>query len=454
MITWLLYKGNYVLIFKYIILLMTLLFAQQKKVIIPSVEPDIINSSIDSLMKRQISLSIEYHLESFNVDYNQSIYKIVDNQKIADSLILFMDSSINKHIQNRILKPYKFIPVGQKYFDIGEKLVSRYYFMNDVPKYNFGLLDNKYLASLIMINPNFNNYFTGIFGISQKNKILKLIGQLDLDFENFIGEAEQIKLFWKRNEVLSQKIILDTFFPHPFRSSFGLHWTLDHEIYKGLYISKENRLMLNTYLPLLNNFQIGYSKGEVSATELGKENGYKSLAFNALTIVSLIDNRNQRFQPTSGKLFKITFDTGWDKNSTFINSEIQYISFIPIINNSYLKLQYLSRGISYFKELVPKSRYILLGGSSTLRGFQEQEFSLTQYQVCTLEYLIQQKLPMQLKVFIDIGSKYFNPFEKIMFGYGFGMNQINDNSIISVDYAIGNSIKSIGKIHIKWLTRF
>ncbi|MBA66162.1 MAG: hypothetical protein CMG55_10215 [Candidatus Marinimicrobia bacterium] len=441
-------------IFKYIILVMTLLLAQQKKVIIPSIKPDIINSSIDSLMKSQISLSREYHLESFNIDSNQSIYKIIDNQKIADSLILFTDSNINKHIQNRILKPYRNIPVGEQYFDIGKKLVSRYYFMNNIPKYDFGLFDNKYLASLITINPNFNNYFSGIFGVSQKNDILKFVGQLDLDFENFIGEAEQIKIFWQRNEILSQKIVLDTFFPHPFRFFFGLHWILDHEIYKGFYISKENSLLLNTYLPLLNNFQIGYNKGEVLATELGKENGYKSLVFNAFTIVSLFDNRNQRLQPTTGKLFKIKFDGGWDNNSTFINSEIYYISFFHIINNSYLKLQYLSKGISYFKELVPKSRYILLGGSSTLRGFQEQEFSLTQYQVFTLEYLIQQKLPMQLKVFIDMGSKYFNPFEKTMVGYGFGINQINDNSIISMDYAIGNSIKSIGKIHIKWLTRF
>ena len=57
---------------------------------------------------------------------------------------------------------------------------------------------------------------------------------------------------------------------------------------------------------------------------------------------------------------------------------------------------------------------------------------------------------MQLKSFIDLGSNKFNLTENYLFGYGLGIKQINENSIVSFEYSMGSNKQKGGKIHIKW----
>jgi len=454
MITWLRCEEKCVLIFKYLILFFTLIIAQKTEVVISSIDYENIKLQVDSLNNSHMTLSAEYHLSSFNSVKNQSIYQISDSYKTADSLIFNGENIVNTHIKNTILDHYRYTPVGKEYFATGKQLVSKYYFINEIPEYDFGLIGEEYLVSLITVDPNFNSYFTGSFGASKNSKTLDFIGQIDLEIENLIGEAEQTKIFWKRDDILSQKIKINTFMPHFFRLPFGLEWELNHELYRGLYTLKDQRLKFNVFIPFMSRFQLGYNWGEIIATDLGIKNSFKNLSYEAFTIGTELDTRNDRLQPTDGKYFHLMVDGGQDKNTIFIKSSVDCHSFHQIVNNFYLKFGYFIRGINYHNAMVPISRYTMIGGTNTLRGFEEKEFSSTQFQVLTLESIIQQSSLIQLKMFIDMGSDEINPFSKNMFGYGFGINQVNQNSIISVDYAIGNSKKSSSKIHIKWVTRF
>ncbi len=454
MIIWLRCGEKCVLIFKYLFLFFTLIIAQKTEVVISSIDYENIKSQIDSLNNSHMGLSSEYHLNSFNSATNQSIYQVSDTYKIADSLILNGKNIVNNHIENIILDHYRYTPIGKEYFSTGKQLVSKYYFINKLPEYDFGLIGEEYLVSLITVDPNFNSYFAGSFGASKNTKTLDLFGQIDLEIENLIGEAEQTKIFWKRDDILSQKIKINTFIPHFFRLPFGLEWEFNHELYRGLYTLKDQRFKLNAFIPLINSFQLGYNWGEIIATDLGIKNSFENLSYKALTIGTELDTRNHRLQPTAGKYFYLMVDGGQDKNTIFIKSAVDYHFFHRIVNNFYLKYKYLIRGISYHNAMVPISRHTMIGGTNTLRGFEEQEFSSTQFQVLTLEGIIQQSSLIQLKMFIDVGSDEINLFSKNIIGYGFGINQVNQNSIISVDFAIGNSKESSSKIHIKWVTRF
>ena len=48
----------------------------------------------------------------------------------------------------------------------------------------------------------------------------------------------------------------------------------DFENYNALYTKIEKKIMLHTFLPILNNFKLGYLKGNMLSTQTGNELGY------------------------------------------------------------------------------------------------------------------------------------------------------------------------------------
>ena len=440
--------------FKYLFLFIVSAIAQNNEIKILSLEPVKITSTLDSILDKQLSLSLEYHLKSYDIHNNNSSYYIIDSYKIADSLILFSHNQLREQVEKQILRPFIKIPIGRDYYKVGESLVSKYYFINKTPRFEFGLLGKQDLGALISLKPNFNSLFAGAFGLSQNNKKLNVIGELDIDIENFTGNAEQIEVLWKKNNSLSQKIKLGTFVPYLFGTGIGIFWQFDHEFYNGLYTKSERKFMFHAYLPILNSLQVGYNKGKILATNLGKNSGYKDVDFLAISLRSELDTRNDRLLPVSGKFFNMMIDGGVDGKYIFIKTDIKYQVFLHVLNNTYAKFQTVINGISYPTGLIPKSRYFNLGGASSLRGFDEKAFIFTQYQILTFELINQQKSPLQIKSFIDLGSNKFNISENTLFGYGIGLNQVNEKSIVSVEYSLGSNHQRGGKIHVKWSTRF
>ena len=106
------------------------------------------------------------------------------------------------------------------------------------------------------------------------------------------------------------------------------------------------------------------------------------------------------------------------------------------------------------KKKIPLSRYKKFGGTSTLRGFNENQFFNTQFQILTFETGYSVAPSIQTKLFFDIASKDLNLFDNYLIGYGFGLYQVNNNSLVQIEYALSNLTPSQGKIHFKWITRF
>ena len=96
------------------------------------------------------------------------------------------------------------------------------------------------LAALLFLKPDFNSSLTGSFSFSKINNQFDFIGELDLDIENFSGNAEQLKFFWKKNKNISQKIKLRTFYPHVLGSEIGAFWNMILKIIM-LFIQKEKK---------------------------------------------------------------------------------------------------------------------------------------------------------------------------------------------------------------------
>ena len=440
-------------IFKYFFFIFLPLFSQNDLINIQTLDSTQIKLSLDSLLNKQNSISLEYHLKSYDIHNHISNYKIKDSGKVADSLLLICDHYFHDRVIKQILQPFENIFIGEEYSALTENLLEKYYFINNMPHFQYRLFGEQKLAALLFLKPEFNSSLTGSFSFSKINNQLDFIGELDLDIENFSGNAEQLKFFWKKNKNISQKIKLRTFYPHVLGSEIGAFLEYDFENYNSFYIKREKKIMLHTFLRVLNNFKLGYLRGEILTTQSGQESGYKNRDFLAISLNSELDTRNDRLLPFSGKYFKLMVDGGIDEKEMYFKTNFEYQLFLHVFRNSYIKIQTVSHVIHYLDEPVPKSRYFKLGGSSSLRGVNEESILKPQFHIFTIEFIQQQKRALQIKSFIDLGSDRLNNFKEYIYGYGFGLKNVNDKIIFSIDYSLSSRSLESGKIHFKWSAR-
>ncbi len=440
-------------IFKLIFLIFTTLFSQNDEIKIHTLDSTEIKLSLDSLLNKQKSISIEYHLKSYDIHNQISSFEIKDSGKVADSIILICDNYFKDRIIKQMLQPFENILIGEQYFVSSQYLSEKYYFINKIPSFQYRLFDEKYLAALLFLKTDFNSSLTGSFSLSKINNQFDFIGKLDLGMENFSGNAEQLKFFWKKNKNISQKIKLRTFFPHVLNSEIGAFMEYDFENYNSLYTKIEKKVMLHTFLPILNNFKLGYLKGNILSTQTGNELGYSNGEFLAVTLNSELDIRNDRLLPSTGKYFRLMVDGGIDEKAMYLKTNFEYQVFLHVLRNLYTKIQTVSHIIHYLDEPVPKSRYFKLGGSSSLRGINEESLLKSQFHIFTLEFIQQQNKAVQIKSFIDLGSDWLVNFNDYLYGYGFGIKNVNEKIIFSIDYSLGSRSWESGKIHIKWSAR-
>ena len=86
-----------------------------------------------------------------------------------------------------------------------------------------------------------------------------------------------------------------------------------------------------------------------------------------------------------------------------------------------------------------------------MRGYNEDLFNSTQYQISSLSFCFKPYERFQIKLFTDIGSDRINLYEGGKVGYGFGLAQVNQNSFVVVEYGLSDRYFSNGKLHLKWI---
>ena len=440
-------------IFSFVIFCLTPLFAHDKEIKISKLDSAHIKLFLDSLIENQSSYSLEYHLMSFSEDKSEANYKIMDEGKTADSLILVSNNQLDDQINKQILKQFQNLDIGKKFFLAGKDISLKYYFVNDIPQFQYRIFGKKDIAALIFLTTEFNSFLTGSFGMSRINNRLDIFGELHLRLENFTKNAEQVEIFWKKDGQATQKINLKSFYPHFLGSDFGFLIQYYFENYNALFTRNERRIGLNTFLPIFNKTNVSYLSGNFFSTNLGKENGYSDAKYLAVSFNSQLDTRNHRLLPLEGKFFNLMIDSGLEERSIYFKTKFEYQLYFNVMRATYVKFQTSLYNITYINGNVPKSRYFKLGGSSSLRGFDENSLLFPRFHILTFELINQQKKPMQIKTFIDIGSNKAMSLKEYFYGYGIGFKQVNDRTIISVDYSLSSHKLQGGKIHLKWSAR-
>lgn len=436
------------------LLFIILLYGQEKIIRIQSLEFKLVNESLEKRIKKESDLSIIYKLDSFSENPSSTNYIISRSYKLIDSLLIKDNIPINKKVLKQILFKYKNKPINSDFKLLGESLVSRYLFINKVPKYKIGLIGPHKTALILDLKPNFINHFSGFFGINKKKEKINLNGEIMIHLENYFKEAELLNFHWKKIGSYSQLIKINIGIPHPIGWNIGINWYYNFEIINGLYTTSDVEYSFKTFLPIIHNLDLGYVYGSTTPTLKGQNRNYQKNTFQAFSLKTKKDSRNKRFFPTRGLLLKNQINAGLQNKSTFIEIKNK-MSFYHLFNNKIIfNTKYIVEGIFDPKNKIPKSRLNFFGGTSTLRGFNENQFSSTQFQIITLETGYNISSFFQTKLFLNIASKEINFFASNLTGYGFGIYQIKNNSLIQIEYALSNLSPMDGKLHFKWISSF
>lgn len=115
-------------------------------------------------------------------------------------------------------------------------------------------------------------------------------------------------------------------------------------------------------------------------------------------------------------------------------------------------------GIASTEEDVPFHELLVLGGSTSLRGYREEQFRGTRTAVATLEYRYVLGRRSRAVAFLDVGYFYrggANLAKDTKLGYGIGLRGETRLGTISLDYGLGEGDGLLdGKLHVGLIRGF
>lgn len=320
-------------------------------------------------------------------------------------------------------------------------------------------------ALLINVKEKETSSFDGILGYIPNNGAGYFTGLLDIYLGNVFGSGREASFKWKRENAGSSELEL----------KYKEPWILGYQVNLsgGLYQRKQD----STYIRWKYDGELEYLASEdISASLLiskeavyaGQQTTFSVYSSDILGAGSALrlDTRDDSYSPQKGILFKTSYCysrksiTGPEKFSSLLDKKDFSMQKIETDLCFYLRtapLMVASLAL-HFRELrgglIESSDLYLLGGTNSLRGYQEGQFRGRRIFFSNLEYRYLTSKRGFLFAFLDNGY-YLYKGEAFKTGYGFGTNIETPVGVLSVSYALSpGTAYSKGMIHFGILNKF
>ncbi|PWG06529.1 hypothetical protein DIS07_01465 [Polaribacter aquimarinus] len=292
-----------------------------------------------------------------------------------------------------------------------------------------------------------NNSFDGIINFASKeNGGVLFNGNLDLKLNNILNTGEVFNLFWNSIGEEKQEFKISSITPYIFNSKFSPE--ISFSIYKQdstfLNTKFNSKLFYNinqkTKLALTYNSETSENLEETLSNNIESFNNYflgfqleynipkNDFFFNDKFNLNLNPSIGKRKTKTkSSKQFKIETSASyiWDlntRNSFYIRNKTGFLNSDSLIDNELFRI----------------------GGTNSIRGFNEQSIFTNSYSYFNLEYRYLTSKNSFLYSISDIGKVIVNNKSKTLYGLGLGyMFNINNSRVNLGSVLGGNSIKEL-----------
>ena len=373
-------------------------------------------------------------------------------------IIIKSKTNIKPKYLNHLIKNVSQISIDKNFnSDIDRKknsMVNKYYFIKKKPIIDIGISYEDKIGMLIDISPEFNNFFSGVFGGSKSyDNDWNLNGEIDSQLENVWGAMESITFKWKNIDSTNQSFKFSLHRPHLLISGIGVKVDYNYHLVNNNYTETQFGIDFEFFNRYYGSFYFGFHQGDINSTNEGENKNYYSTSYKALKFTFKNNSLNKSMLPNKGLRLHFDFDIGEDSflNELYFKTKLSFIGFSRLRDKINICLKSNINLIKPLRGEVGLSRRINFGGANSLRGYLDNQFKSTSVSIQSLEIHYSIDNFFKTIVFIDCGiAKSYYP----MLSYGFGLNKLSKKAIIEVQYAvpIGATLQN-GKVHLKWMTR-
>lgn len=344
-----------------------------------------------------------------------------------DSLIIIGNTNITeKQLFNLIGIKKGEIYIQRKLDNIDEILEETPY-LKQTKEYSF-VFHNNTTDIYFYLEKVSKNYIDGIVGFSKDGEKITLNGDLNLHLQNTLNKAEVIQIDWNAIQEDYQKMKAGIFFPSIFNSKIGSSFNLDFYKKHTNYTNTHSTFSFQVPFQSKNHLHLIYQK-KISISE--QDNLENS---NINTVGLGINIKHKNWEILSDNYFGIK---GNKNQSRYTNLNLKTNYKIKVSKKSEWRLH--SNSELLFSEDLQENELLFLGGSSSLKGFKENEIITSKFSVFSSE--LTYNLDNNTSVLL-FGQKSFyreSNLTKQANSIGIGSDLKSKTRIIYLQYAIGFS---------------
>lgn len=315
-----------------------------------------------------------------------------------------------------------------------------------------------------------SNLIDGVVGLNtDENGKVTLNGDFRLRLLNALHKGEEIKLRWRRPGEGVQSLDLGLGLPYIFRSPFWLEGSFN--IYRqDSSFTRLSAQALVKYVIETGSFLNGGINYRSSSAPAGQGSSLEGKAGRfSSTFYKLgmeFNHANRAIVPTKGFRFTGYGSTGrrqYEGTSTRQYSwELDWRKWWPLFNQRHVLHSRLSSEALFGENLLINELY-LIGGLSSLRGFNEQSIFSSAYGIASLEYRYMIGQYDYLALFTDLAYSEQNTIDNfqanLLNGIGTGINFETGAGIFSLFLAVGRDKNNpydfrAAKVHFGYVNRF
>ncbi len=286
-----------------------------------------------------------------------------------------------------------------------------------------------------------SNYFDGLIGFSnsEDKKGLKLNGYLKLKLQNALNYGESLELNWHSNGNQQQSLNLSLNTPYILATPFTSKYVFNIHKQDTTYLSIKNNFNLN--YRLTNNQRIGIILSHSNSNKITPQAESNIIDFTSL-------------------FYGISYHYTKPNNDLIFNKKIELISNLSQGKRNKSKQNKLSNYFSYLfsisenKNIIIKSTSELLlsdeyyenevfrlGGSTSIRGFDENSIQSKGYSYLNLAYNYSINNSTYISILSDTGvlEEIYNNQLLSTYSFGIGYSAKTALGNLGIQYFIGNT---------------
>lgn len=383
-----------------------------------------------------------------------------NGERNIDKIIIKGYPSFPKSFVKQALKIDLNEPFNKKTITQISKIIQTTAFVSEIKKPEI-LFEKDSTTLYLYLKREKSNFFDGLVGFSTSPHIkkLQLYGNLDIKLLNSLNQGESLQLKWLSTQDRSQSLKLSLKTPFIFNSAFSVGYDFD--------IYKQDTTFLNISNHLIADYQLETSHRVGFVLESKRSNKIASQ-----TATDIVD--------FSSVFYGISYSYTRPNYHLIFNQKIHLYSQVTQgkreqlqqhkIRNYFLYLISISQRqnivLKNSTELLLSEGYLenelyRIGGSNSIRGFDENSLLASGYSFLNTEYNYLINETSYLSGIIDLGILKNKLHSTLLTTYSFGLGFTQNTKVgnLGIQYVIGNTNRNAfsfnnSKLHLKLTQTF